>query len=88
MRKVIRLTESDLHRIVKESVEKILEMDAWGKYPEVDQNEAMLDMNLNVYEDPSLVYSYTKLNDPNIENIHGSTLRDKLKGEMGNNITN
>ena len=46
---IIRLTESELHQIVKESVMKILKENAWEKYPAEDQTEAMYDMNLNEF---------------------------------------
>ena len=40
MKQVIRLTESDLHRIVKESVQRILkEQDDWDAHLQQDDNE-------------------------------------------------
>lgn len=43
MKKIIRLTESDLHRIVKESVERILREDVLGNdwREKEDNNEVM-----------------------------------------------
>ena len=87
MKKIIRLTEGDLHRIVKETVEKILEVDAWDKYPAEDQNEAMLDMNMNDRTSGEFANAYVR-KDPMVKNMKGSTLRDLLKMRMGNNITN
>ena len=85
MKQIKRLTEGDLRRIVRESVEKILEMDAWDKYPEEDQNQAMLDMNFNDRTDGEWANAYTR-DDPMIKNIKGSTLRHMLSAKMGNNI--
>ena len=85
MKKIIRLTESDLHKIVKESVRRILEGDAWGKYPEEDRTEAELDANMNDKTSGEFANAYT-MDDPMVKNIEGSTLRDMLKANMGNNI--
>ena len=39
MKKVIRLTESDLHRIVNESVQRILKESEWDTYLQQDDDE-------------------------------------------------
>ena len=39
MKKVIRLTESDLHRIVNESVRRILKESEWDTYLQQDDDE-------------------------------------------------
>ena len=39
MKKVIRLTESDLHRIVNESVKRILKESEWDTYLQQDDDE-------------------------------------------------
>jgi hypothetical protein len=85
MKQVIRLTESDLHQIVKDTVQRILRENAWGKYPAEDQNNAMLDMNMNDRTDGEWADAY-KRNDPMVKNIHGSTLRDMMNGTLGNDI--
>lgn len=86
MKQVIRLTEGDLHRIVKETVEKILrEGNAWGSYPMEDQNEAMLDMNWNDRSSGEWADAYLR-GDPMVQKVKGSTLRDMLKARMGNDI--
>ena len=82
---IIRLTESELHQIVKESVMKILKENAWGKYPQEDQTEAMYDMNLNVDTNGAWADAY-KRNDPMVKKIKGSTLRDMMSATMGNDI--
>lgn len=84
-KRIIRLTESDLHRIVKESVMKILKENAWGKYPQEDQTEAMYDMNMNDRTSGEWADAY-KRNDPMVKNIKGSTLRDMMSATMGNDI--
>ena len=85
MRQIIRLTESDLHKIVKESVERILKEGTWDKYPVEDQNEAMLDMNMNDRTSGDFANAYTR-DDPMVKKINGSTLRHLLKARMGNDI--
>jgi hypothetical protein len=86
MKKIIKLTESDLRRIVKESVKILLEKeDAWAKYPAEDQNEAMLDMNMNDRTSGDFANAYAR-EDPMVKSIQGSTLRDMLKARMGNDI--
>lgn len=85
MGRIIRLTESDLHRIVKESVNRILRENAWGKYPAEDQSNAMLDMNINTDTDGAWADAY-KRNDPMVKNIDGTTLRHMMNRELGNNI--
>ena len=82
---IIRLTESELHQIVKESVMKILKENAWEKYPQEDQTEAMYDMNLNVDTNGAWADAY-KRNDPMVKHIKGSTLRDMMSATMGNDI--
>ena len=89
MKKIIRLTESDLHRIVKESVEKILREGAWDKYPEKDRNEAMLDMNRNIEDDflglgVPFSTAYAQLDDPMIQHVKGSTLNSLMSDRVGN----
>lgn len=81
----ISLTESDLHNIVKEAIKSILEGDAWGKYPEEDRTEAELDANMNDKTSGEFANAYTR-DDPMVKNVEGSTLRDMLKANMGNNI--
>lgn len=39
MKRQIRLNESDLHRIVKESVKRILREHTWGETPNIEDNE-------------------------------------------------
>lgn len=85
MKKIIRLTESDLHKIVKESVRRILEGDAWEKYPIEDRTEAELDANMNDKTNGEFANAYTR-DDPMVKNVEGSTLRDMLKANMGNDI--
>ena len=85
MKKVIRLTESDLHRIIKESVRRILRENAWAKYPAEDQANAELDSNMNINTSGEWADAY-KRNDPMVKNIGGSTLRDMMNGTLGNNI--
>lgn len=85
MKNIIRLTESDLHNLVKETLKNILEGDAWGKYPVEDRTEAELDANMNDKTSGEFANAYTR-DDPMVKNIEGSTLRDMLKASMGNNI--
>ena len=85
MKQVIRLTESDLHRIIKESVRRILRENAWAKYPAEDQANAELDSNMNINTSGEWADAY-KRNDPMVKKIGGSTLRDMMNGTLGNNI--
>jgi len=84
-KKTIRLSERDLHNIVKESVMRILKENAWGKYPETDQNEAMLDMNMNDRTSGAWADAYTR-DDPMVKNINGSTLRSMMNPTLDDNI--
>jgi hypothetical protein len=86
MRKIIRLTESDLKRIIKKSVKRIIREGAYDKY----QNDLMdieLDSNQNI-NDLGLSSAYSQMNDPMIRNITGSTMRDIMSDRMGNTIDN
>jgi hypothetical protein len=85
MKKIIRLTESDLHNLVREAVKNILEGDAWSKYPDEDITQAELDANMNDKTSGEFANAYVR-KDPMVNNIHGSTLRDMLKASMGNGI--
>ena len=85
MKQMIRLTESDLHKIIKEAVKRIIRENAWSKYPEEDQNDAMLDMNMNDRTSGEWVDAF-KRGDPMIKNVHGSTLRDMMSANLGNDI--
>lgn len=85
MKQVIRLTESDLHRIIKESVRRILRENAWSKYPAEDQANAELDSNMNINTSGEWADAY-KRNDPMVKNIDGTTLRHMMSGTLGNNI--
>lgn len=58
MRKVIKLTESDLHRIVKESVRRIIKEHEWWReedwnpnYPSDDDEETDNDRVDRAYDD-------------------------------------
>ena len=68
MKKIIRLTESDLHRIIKESVRRILREGAWDKYPAEDQANAELDSNMNINTSGEWADAY-KRDDPMVKNI-------------------
>ena len=58
-KRLIRLTESDLHRIVKESVQKILKessiMTPYGAYT---YNDSDFDTMINQIEDPTIKKNY------------------------------
>ena len=84
-KQVIRLTESDIHNIVKEAVKNILEGGAWSKYPDEDITQAELDANMNINTNGDFANAFVR-KDPMVNNIHGSTLRDMLKASMGNGI--
>ena len=85
MKQTIRLTEGDLHKIIRESIYKILNEDAWDKYPAEDQNEAMLDMNMNDRTNGDFANAYAH-DDPMVKKVTGSTLRHLLKARMGNDL--
>lgn len=84
MKQVIRLTENDLHKLVKEAVEKILREGAFDKY----QNDLMdieLDRNMNV-DDTGFSNAYAQLDDPMVKRVKGSTMRSMMSDRLGNNI--
>jgi hypothetical protein len=78
---VIRMTEKDLHNVIKECVVKLLRENAWGKYPTEDQTEASYDDNMNIRTSGEWADAY-KRNDPMIKNIHGSTLRHMMNSNL------
>ena len=85
MKKIIRLTESDLRRIVRESVERILGEGAFDKYPGEDQMNIALDRNMNTERDTGFAHAYA-MGDPIVKNMKGSTMRHMMSDTMGNNI--
>ena len=87
MKQVIRLTESDLHQIVKGAVEKILrEGGAYAKYPTQDQMDAELDSNINRLDDTGFAHAYAIMGDPMVKKMRGSTMRSMMSDTMGNDI--
>ena len=86
MKQIIRLTESDLHKLVREAVQKILrEGGAYDKYPAQDQMDAELDSNMNRLDDTGFAHAYA-MGDPMVKNMRGSTMRDMMSDTMGNDI--
>ena len=85
MKQIIRLTESDLHKIVKEAVNKILKEGAFDKYPSEDQMNIALDSNMNTQDDTGFAHAYV-MGDPMAEKMKGSTMRHMLHNQMGNRI--
>jgi hypothetical protein len=86
MKKIIRLTESDLNSIIKKSVNRILKEMAFDKY----QNDLMdieLDSNQNI-NDLGMAAAYSRMNDPMIKNVTGSTMRNMMSDTLGNDISN
>lgn len=86
MRKIIRLTESDLKSIIEKSVKRIIREGAYSKYQD-DIMDIELDSNQNI-NDLGLSSAYSQMNDPMIRNITGSTMRDMMSDRMGNTIDN
>lgn len=86
MRKIIRLTESDLKSIIEKSVKRIIREGAYSKYQD-DITDIELDSNQNI-NDLGLSSAYSQMNDPMIRNITGSTMRDMMSDRMGNTINN
>jgi len=85
MKQILRLTESDLHRIVKDAVNKILREGAFDKYPGEDQMNIALDSNMNTQDDTGFAHAYV-MGDPMAEKMKGSTMRHMLHNQMGNRI--
>ena len=85
MKQILRLTESDLHRIVKDAVNKILREGAFDKYPGEDQMNIALDSNINTQDDTGFAHAYV-MGDPMAEKMKGSTMRHMLHNQMGNRI--
>ena len=85
MKRIIRLTESDLHQLVREAVKKILREGAFDKYPTQDQMDAELDRNLNSDEDTGFAHAYA-MGDPMVKNMRGSTMRNMMSDTLGNDI--
>jgi hypothetical protein len=85
MKQIIRLTESDLHQLVREAVQKILREGAFDKYSAQDQMDAELDSNINRLKDTGFAHAYA-MGDPMVKNMKGSTMRDMMSDTMGNDI--
>ena len=85
MKQIIRLTESDLHRIVEDAVQRILREDAYGKY-EKDLGKISDDINMSVLGNGNLGWAeaYAQLDDPMVKKIKGTTYGDMMKAQMGN----
>lgn len=84
MRKIIRLTETDLRKIIENSIRRIIKEGAYDKYPN-DLMGIELDSNQNI-NDLGLSRAYSQMNDPMIRNITGSTMRDMMSDRMGNSV--
>lgn len=75
MKTIIRLTESDLHRLVSNAVKRALrEGDAFGKY---EKDLGNIELN-RVQDDMGMAYAYSHMNDPIIKKVKGSTIGDVL----------
>ena len=85
MKQIVRLTEGDLHRIVKEAVNRILKEGAFDKYPGEDQMNIALDSNMNTQDDTGFAHAYV-MGDPMAEKMKGSTMRHMLHNQMGNRL--
>jgi hypothetical protein len=84
MKKIIRLTESDLHRIIESSVRRIIREGAYDKY-RGDISNIELDSNYNI--NPSdMGTAYARMNDPMVRKVTGSTLRDFTSDRLGNDM--
>jgi hypothetical protein len=84
MKQIIRLTESDLRKIIEASVRRVIQEGAFDKY----QNDLMdieLDSNQNI-NDLGMASIYSQMNDPMVRNITGSTMRSMMSDRMGNKI--
>ncbi len=84
MKKIIRLTESDLRKIIEASVRRVIQEGAFGKYPK-DLMDIELDSNQNV-NNLGMASIYSQMNDPMVRNITGSTMRSMMSDRMGNKI--
>jgi hypothetical protein len=70
------------------------EMQSWQEIDDMynrdgtdDEMDIELDKNLNTVDMRDMAHSYA-MNDPMHKKVQGSTLRDHLKAQFGNNITN
>jgi hypothetical protein len=84
MKRIIRLTESDLHKIIEASVRRIIQEGAYDKYQD-DLMDIELDSNQNG-KDLGISTIYSQMNDPMVRNITGSTMRSMMSDRMGNKI--
>ena len=84
MKQIIRLTESELHKIIESSVRRIIQEGAFDKYQK-DLMDIELDSNQNV-NDLGISQIYSQMNDPMVHNITGSTMRSMMSDRMGNKM--
>ena len=84
MKQIIRLTESDLRKIIEASVRRVIQEGAFDKYQK-DLMDIELDSNQNV-NDLGMASIYSQMNDPMVRNITGSTMRSMMSDRMGNKI--
>lgn len=84
MKKVIRLTETELHRIIKNSVKRILREGAFDKYQD-NLSDIELDSNQNL-NDLGFSSAYSQMNDPMVRNVTGSTMRSMMSDTLGSDF--
>lgn len=84
MKQIIRLTESDLRKIIEASVKRVIQEGAFDKYQK-DLMDIELDSNQNI-NDLGMYSIYSHMNDPMVRNITGSTMRSMMSDKVGNEI--
>ena len=85
MKQIIRLTESELHKIIESSVRRVIQEGAFDKYQK-DLMDIALDSNMNTNADTGFAHAYA-MGDPMVKNVKGSAMRDMLSDTMGNDIS-
>lgn len=83
-KKILKLTESQFRNFVMEVIGDILKEGAYDAYPE-HQLDIELDSNQNVNNN-NISSTWSQNGDPMAMNIKGSTLRDMLNAQSGNNL--
>ena len=73
----VRIKESELKRLIKESVDRVME--------QYENDESYLDFNNNIYNDPSVAAAYVQGGDDAVKDIK-PTFRQAMKPNMGGNI--
>lgn len=76
MKRIIRLTENDLHSLIADAVRRVVSEGAFDKYAKYNDGKDLGNILLNsVYDgDSGMAYAYAHMNDPMVKRVRSNTL--------------